>query len=122
MRTAGSDVYEQLPEYRALLATYGDREEAFLFVMLLAVVCEELVEDEPATAVEPAAIAESGAIAPVATFGQFPNLIRKAAQNPEMAADARACAVSLSRDEAIDQVLAPVDAVTARRRLDGGAT
>jgi len=51
-----------------------------MFVMLLASISESLVESEPLLAGRGSRpIAESGVIAPTATFTVFPNLIQRAA-------------------------------------------
>jgi hypothetical protein len=114
MRGAGAD---ELVQWRAILRNHHEHHEPFMFVLLLGNVSESLVDVEPAIAVELAAIAESGAIAPTATFTLFPNLIRRATDDPEMAADARNRAARMTRDEAYERVLSSLDDVIARRGM-----
>jgi hypothetical protein len=109
---AGAD---ELVQWRAILRNHREHHEPFMFVLLLANVAESLVDLEPALAVELAAIAESGAIAPTATFLVFPNLIQRATDDPEMAADARARAARMTRDEAYARALGSIDEAIARR-------
>ena len=108
---------DELVQWRAILGNHHEHHEPFMFVLLLANVAESLVDVEPALAIELAAIAESGAIAPTATFLVFPNLIQRAAEDPETATDARARAALLTRDEAYERVLSTLDDVIARRGL-----
>jgi predicted ATPase len=117
-RAAMGDAHDGLPEWLTVLRKHRERDEPFMFVMLLTYVCEALATEEPELAVDLAAIAESGAITPTATFNSMPNLIRRAAERPDKAADARARARAMSRDEAYDHVLARLDALPAARSLD----
>ncbi len=112
-----SGASDQLVKWRAILRDHYEHDEPFMFVLLLASVSESLVEVEPPLAVELAAIAESGVIAPSATFTVFPNLIQRAADDPVMAADARARAARMTRDEAYARVLSGIDEVIARRGM-----
>jgi predicted ATPase/class 3 adenylate cyclase len=115
-RAALGQGLDDLADWRASLENYRQREEPFMFVMLLAYVCEALATEEPEAALDLAAIAESGAIAPTATMAVYPSLIRRVAESPDLAAAARARAAAMARDEAYDHVLACLDGYLTDRR------
>jgi hypothetical protein len=66
--------------------------------------------DAVAAAIALGAVAESGAIAPVASFTVQPGLIRLAVEQPELVAAARAKASGMSYDEAMQHIFAAIDA------------
>jgi hypothetical protein len=115
------DAVDQVVQWGSILRDHHEHEERFMFVILLASVSEALVDTEPTLAVDLAAIAECGVIAPTATFTVFPKLMRCAAENPDMVAAARARAARMTRDEACDLVFGGIDQVIADHGLDTNA-
>ncbi len=111
------DAVDQLVQWGSILRDHHEHEELFMFVILLASISEAMVDPEPTLAVDLAAIAECGVIAPTATFTVFPKLIQRAAEDPEMIAAARARAMRMTRDEACDFVFDGIEAVLKARGL-----
>ena len=68
----------------------------FLLASSVAAMGETFVTTNPAFAADAAAIAESGAIAPAASFTVHPGLVELAAEQPELVAAARAKASAMS--------------------------
>jgi predicted ATPase/class 3 adenylate cyclase len=108
-RAGVGDVMGQMAQWRTAIADFDERHERFMLAMLLANVSNELVAVDPAIAIELAAIAESGAIAPAPTFTVQPALLRLAAERPDEVSAARARAGSLPYRESVDAVLERLD-------------
>ena len=85
----------------------------FMLATLLATISDELVVVDPTVAIELGALAESGAIAPWASFATQPALTRLAAERPDDVASARERAAQLSYRETLDQVFVTIDALLA---------
>jgi predicted ATPase/class 3 adenylate cyclase len=115
MMLPGERSEDSLPEWRAVLSDAYDRSERFLLATSLATMGDTFAVRFPTLAADLGAIAESGAIAPVASFTVQPGLIRLAVEQPEVVAAARATASVMSYDEAMQHIFVAIDAVLAER-------
>ncbi len=113
MMLPGKRSEDDLPEWRGVLSDAYDRSERFLLATSLATMGDTFAVSSPALAADLGAIAESDAIAPVASFTVQPDLIRLAIEQPELVAAARARASVMSYDEAMQHIFAAIDAVLA---------
>jgi predicted ATPase/class 3 adenylate cyclase len=109
VRSVTGDPVGQLTEWRAGFVEFDQRDERFMFAMLLATVSDQVVSIDVEAAIELAAIAECGAIAPAPTFTVQPALTRLADERPDDIAAARARATSMSYGEAVARVLDALD-------------
>ena len=108
------DVIGQLADWRAALSDMDAPDSPkFMLATLLATISDELVVVDPTVAIELGALAESGAIAPWASFATQPALTRLAAERPDDVASARERAAQLSYRETLDQVFVTIDALLA---------
>jgi hypothetical protein len=121
-RAGVGEAVGQLTEWRTAFVDFDQHDERFMFAMLLATVSDHVVSIDPTAAIDLAAIAESGAIAPAPTFTVQPALTRLAEERPDDIAEARARAAPLSYREAVDRVLATIDLMLAASGQDAGAT
>jgi hypothetical protein len=113
IRASIGESVEKLAEWRAQLADHDERGERFLLTPLLATMGDTLATTLPELAADLAAIAESDAIAPVASFTVQPDLIRLVLEQPELVAAARARASTMSYDDAVAFIFAAFDAALA---------
>ncbi|HLM19683.1 MAG TPA: hypothetical protein VK549_17805, partial [Acidimicrobiia bacterium] len=112
-RAGVGDVIGEIGQWRTAIADFDEHDERFMLAMLLATVSDSLVAVDARIAIELAAIAESGAIAPAPTFTVQPALGRLTDERPDDVATARARAAPLSYREAVDRVLEVLDLVLA---------
>jgi predicted ATPase/class 3 adenylate cyclase len=113
VRSISGDAIGQLTEWRAGFVGFDQRDERFMFAMLLATVSDQVVSIDVDAAIELAAIAESGAIAPAPTFAVQPALTRVAEERPDDIAEARERAAPLTYRQAVDRVLDALDRLIA---------
>ncbi len=104
-------VVDRLPGWRAVLVEYHEHGERFMISSNLASAGDVFAASFPELAADAGAIAESDVIAPIASFAVQPGLIRLAAEQPELVAAARARVAGMSYEEAIQHILALIDAV-----------
>jgi predicted ATPase/class 3 adenylate cyclase len=122
-RAAVGDVIGQIALWRTAVADYDEHNERFMLAMLLATVSDTLAAIDEQIAIELAAIAESGAIAPAPTFTVQPALLRLAGERPDDVSAARTRAAPLSYRESVDRVLERIDTLLAEHSpADDGAT
>ncbi len=112
-RASVGDAIGQLTEWRTGFVEFDQLDERFMFAMLLATVSDHVVSIDPTAAIELAAIAESGVIAPGPTFAVKPALTRLAEERPDDITAARARAAPLSYREAVDRVIERIDVLLA---------
>jgi hypothetical protein len=113
IRATVGTIEARLPNWRAVLVDHQERGERFMLSTTMATMGDVLAASFPAFAADVRAIAESGAIAPVASFTVQPNLIRLSLEQPELVAAARARASVMSFDDAMQHVFAAIEAVLA---------
>ena len=107
---SGTSVGDDLAEWRAVLTDAHEWNARFLLASSVAAMGETFVTANPAFAADAAAIAESGAIAPAASFTVHPGLVELAAEQPELVAAARAKASAMSYDDAMQYIFESIDA------------
>jgi hypothetical protein len=103
------NVRERLSTIRAVLAEYHEHGERFMFSNALVGTAEMHARTLPLLAIDAAAIAESRAIAPNATFGARPAITRLADEYPAETAAAKARAAAMTYDDAVQYILALFD-------------
>ena len=101
---------ESLTEWRAVLVDSHEWSARFLLASSVSAMGEAYATTLPEFAADAAAIAESGAIAPAASFTVQPGLIQLAAEQPELVATARARASDMTYSEAMAHLFAAIDA------------
>jgi hypothetical protein len=109
---------DRLVEWREVFASLHERQERILLSSSIASAAIAVAASDSELAADLAAIAESDAIAPAATFTAHPTLIRLALDHPEIVAEARARASRMSYEAAVEQTLASIDAALAAHRID----
>jgi hypothetical protein len=122
IRAGAGDAAGHLSAWRAALADFDEHDERFMLTMFLSTMSAELVAVDADVAMELAAITESGVIAPFSSFALLPAFIELASQRPDDVAAARRRAASLSYREAVDRVLAAIDALIAAHVPDPTTT
>jgi predicted ATPase/class 3 adenylate cyclase len=98
-------------EWRRLIQRAHDNGERFMVSTLIAALAETVAPTHPTTAIDLAAIAESDAIAPIATFTIGPQLLKLGEDHTSAITAARQRAGSMTYDEAIAYTLAAVDQI-----------
>jgi hypothetical protein len=88
-----------------------DNRERFMLSMHISVLANTVALTHPTTAADFAAIAESEAIAPVATFTVQPQLLQLGDDHAPAITAAQQRACSMSYEEAIEYTLAAVDQI-----------
>jgi predicted ATPase/class 3 adenylate cyclase len=103
------DHAQALHEWRQLIQRAHDNGERFLVSTQIAHLADTVAPTNPSTAIDLAAIAESDAIAPIATFTIGPQLLQLSDDHTPAITAARQRARLMTYDEAIEYALAAVD-------------
>jgi predicted ATPase/class 3 adenylate cyclase len=105
------DHAQGLREWQQLIRRCHDNGERFMLSMHIATLANAVAPTHPTTAADLAAIAESEAIAPIATFTVQPQLLQLGDDHRPAISTAQQRARSMTYEEAIEYTLAAVDQI-----------